>query len=433
MTPTDAYRGAGRPEATYAIERAMDALARTVGVDPAEIRRRNYIPTDAFPYNSAAGLVFDSGDYEAALDKALELAGYDGLRKAQQARREAGDTKHLGDRHVDATSRCAAWPRAGCWRRSTTAPAAGSRPRVRLLPTGKVQVVTGTTPHGQGHETCWSMIVGRPARRQPRRRRGPPLRHRHQPARHGHLRVPVAGGRRRRRGHRPRDKVIDKARPDRRPPARGGRPTTSSSPVASSASRDSPTKAMPIQGDRLRGLHRPRPARRHRAQPRGPGHLRPAQLRVPVRHPRLRGRGRRRDRLGATSSTTSPSTTAANQINPMIVEGQVHGGIVQGVAQALFEEAVYDEDGNLRHLTLADYLVPLGGRDAELRARLHRHAEPDATRSASRASARPAPSAPPRRSSTPSSTPSAPLGRHRRADAGLAPTGVDRRSRRHAR
>src|SRR3954452_5534371 len=85
-TPTDAYRGAGRPEATYAIERAMDALARDVGVDPAEIRRRNFIATAQFPYASAAGLVLDSGDYHPALERALELVGYEGLRKEQADR-----------------------------------------------------------------------------------------------------------------------------------------------------------------------------------------------------------------------------------------------------------------------------------------------------------------------------------------------------------
>src|SRR5205823_4002185 len=95
-TPTDAYRGAGRPEATYAIERSMDALARKVGVDPAEIRRRNFIGAAQFPYSSSAGLVLDSGDYPAALAKALDLVGYDALRKEQAARRADGDRVHLG-------------------------------------------------------------------------------------------------------------------------------------------------------------------------------------------------------------------------------------------------------------------------------------------------------------------------------------------------
>src|SRR6185295_2423531 len=85
-----------RPEATYAIERAVDALARKIGLDPAELRRRNFIPADSFPHDTAAGLTFDSGNYDGALDKALEMAGYELLRKEQQTRRESGSTKHLG-------------------------------------------------------------------------------------------------------------------------------------------------------------------------------------------------------------------------------------------------------------------------------------------------------------------------------------------------
>ncbi|MGH9006058.1 MAG: xanthine dehydrogenase family protein molybdopterin-binding subunit, partial [Acidimicrobiia bacterium] len=158
MTPTDAYRGAGRPEATYALERAIESLAITVGVDPVEIRRRNFIPTEAFPYTSSAGLMFDSGNYEPALDKALELAGYDGLRKEQQMRRESGSTRHLGIGLSTYVEMCGLAPSrvlsalkyvAGGWEAAS----------VQMLPTGKVQVVTGTTPHGQGHETSWSMIV----------------------------------------------------------------------------------------------------------------------------------------------------------------------------------------------------------------------------------------------------------------------------------
>src|ERR671919_2586405 len=95
-TPTDAVRGAGRPEATYAIERVMDALARRVGKDPAEVRRLNMIPPFDGTHDIAAGLTFDSGNYDASLDKALEMFGYDDLRAEQQRRREAGDTKQLG-------------------------------------------------------------------------------------------------------------------------------------------------------------------------------------------------------------------------------------------------------------------------------------------------------------------------------------------------
>src|SRR5205823_9833732 len=92
--PTDAYRGAGRPEATYAIERAIDALARKVGKDPVEIRRLNFLRE--FPKTIASGLTVDSGDYDAHLDAALELLDYDAVRKEQAGRRERGDTKELG-------------------------------------------------------------------------------------------------------------------------------------------------------------------------------------------------------------------------------------------------------------------------------------------------------------------------------------------------
>ncbi|MGZ4691912.1 MAG: xanthine dehydrogenase family protein molybdopterin-binding subunit, partial [Acidimicrobiia bacterium] len=157
-TPTDAYRGAGRPEATYAIERAMDALAAKVGVDPVEIRRRNYIKPEQFPYDSPAGLVFDSGNYDGALDEALRLAGYDALRADQAARRARGDSVQLGIGLCTYVEMCGLAPSrvlaslnysAGGWESAS----------VRVLPTGKVQVVTGTAPHGQGHETSWSMIV----------------------------------------------------------------------------------------------------------------------------------------------------------------------------------------------------------------------------------------------------------------------------------
>ena len=157
-TPTDAYRGAGRPEATYAIERAIDVLAREVGIDPAEIRRRNFIATDKFPYTSAGTLVFDSGDYAPALDEAMRLTGYEELRREQASRRAAGDTKHLGIGFSSYVEMCGLAPSralgglnfgSGGWEHAV----------IRVLPTGKVEVVTGTAPHGQGHETSWAMIV----------------------------------------------------------------------------------------------------------------------------------------------------------------------------------------------------------------------------------------------------------------------------------
>ncbi len=157
-TPTDAYRGAGRPEATYAIERAMDALARRLGKDPAEIRRLNFIPAFDEPTGVASGLQYDSGHYEETFDHALRRVDYEGLRREQAERRERGDTKQLGIGLSSYIEMCGLAPSqvlaalsygAGGWDAAT----------VRCHPTGKVTVVTGTSPHGQGHATTWAQIA----------------------------------------------------------------------------------------------------------------------------------------------------------------------------------------------------------------------------------------------------------------------------------
>src|SRR2546427_4450491 len=155
-TPTDAYRGAGRPEATYAIERAVDALARKLGKDPLEIRRLNFLR--GFPSTITSGLTVDSGDYDAHLDAALEILDHDDIRRQQSERRERGDTKELGIGFSTYVEMCGLAPSrilgairygAGGWDAAT----------IRFLPTGTVQVLIGTSPHGQGHETTVSQIV----------------------------------------------------------------------------------------------------------------------------------------------------------------------------------------------------------------------------------------------------------------------------------
>ena len=156
--PTDAYRGAGRPEATFAIERIMDELAVELGMDPLELRRKNWIKAEEFPFTTAAGLEYDSGDYEKATQQALELIGYDELREEQRRRRESNDPVQLGIGFSTFTEMCGLAPSrvlgslaygAGGWENAA----------IRMLPTGKVEVVTGSTPHGQGHETAWSQLV----------------------------------------------------------------------------------------------------------------------------------------------------------------------------------------------------------------------------------------------------------------------------------
>ncbi|HYY93069.1 MAG TPA: xanthine dehydrogenase family protein molybdopterin-binding subunit [Pyrinomonadaceae bacterium] len=148
---TDAYRGAGRPEATYVVERALDLVADELGLDPVEVRRRNFPAPEEFPFKTATGLFYDSGDYEAALSKALENAGYAKLREEQRAAREEGRLVGIGvSTYVEI---CALGPSqampAGGWESAT----------VRIEPTGKVTVLMGASPHGQGQETSFAQLA----------------------------------------------------------------------------------------------------------------------------------------------------------------------------------------------------------------------------------------------------------------------------------
>ncbi|HEY7345142.1 MAG TPA: xanthine dehydrogenase family protein molybdopterin-binding subunit, partial [Gaiella sp.] len=145
-TPTGPFRGAGRPEATQAIERAMDLFAAEVGLDPADVRRRNLIAADAFPTTTASGAGYDCGDYERALDLALETAGYEALREEQRRRRDSGDPRALGigvSTYVEITN-------------GLVEPELGD---VEITPDGGAVLRTGSFSHGQGHETTFAMIV----------------------------------------------------------------------------------------------------------------------------------------------------------------------------------------------------------------------------------------------------------------------------------
>src|SRR5207244_4230746 len=151
--PTDPYRGAGRPEATHLVERMVDLVALEIGMDPVDIRRKNFIQPKEFPYTQNFGLVIDSGDYEKALDVALKMVGYDDLRKKQAEGRKQG--KYLGIGFSTWIELCGFGPSAA------TAPATGGialveSAQVRVTPTGAVIVYTRTHSHGQGHETTFS-------------------------------------------------------------------------------------------------------------------------------------------------------------------------------------------------------------------------------------------------------------------------------------
>ena len=146
-TPTHAYRGAGRPEAAAAIERAVDLFAAEIGMDPAEVRRRNFIPPDKFPFQTKTGALYDSGEYAEALEKVLAAAGYEDLRKEQERRRASGDVRQLGigvSTYVEITAADAA---------------DGETAKLEVSDDGTATVYTGSSPHGQGHETAWAMLV----------------------------------------------------------------------------------------------------------------------------------------------------------------------------------------------------------------------------------------------------------------------------------
>lgn len=352
-TPTDAYRGAGRPEATFGIERMMDELAAELGMDPMEVRRKNWIGRDEFPYDTVAGLTYDSGDYEAATDRAMELLGYDSLRQEQAERRRRGDTVQLGIGISTFTEMCGLAPSrvlgslsygAGGWEHAA----------IRVLPTGKVEVVTGVSPHGQGHETAWSQIVAD--------RLGVPFEDveiLHGDTQSSPKGLDTYGSRSLAVGGMAvvsaADKVIDKARTiaahmmecaeddvEFTAGSFGVRGTDRATALgevalAAFAAHDLPEGVEPsLDADATFDPE-------NFSFPHGT-HLCATEVDTAT------GRVRIRDYVCVDDVGTV--------VNPLIVEGQVHGGLAQGIAQALFEEAVHDESGTLTTATLADYLVP---------------------------------------------------------------------------
>jgi carbon-monoxide dehydrogenase large subunit len=354
--PTDAYRGAGRPEATFAIERIMDELAVELGVDPLEIRERNWIKHEEFPYTTICGLTYDSGNYEAATARAKELFGYDALRAEQEQRRAADDPVQLGIGISTFTEMCGLAPSrvlgslayaAGGWEHAS----------IRMLPTGKVEVVTGSSAHGQGHETAWSQIVADQL--------GVPfedIRVLHGDTQISPKGMDTYGSRSLAVGGMALvsacDKVIEKAKviasalleapPDdvefshgvfRTRSGGGGGVTKTIQEIAFAAfaAHNLPDGVEPsIDAD---ATYDPD----NFSFPHGT-HLCATEVDT------------------ETGFVTIRSYVAVDDIgkvvNPMIVEGQVHGGLAQGIAQALYEEGVYDDEGNLITSTLVDYLVP---------------------------------------------------------------------------
>jgi carbon-monoxide dehydrogenase large subunit len=350
---TDAYRGAGRPEATYAIERLMDELAHEVGVDPLQLREKNWIKHEEFPFTTVAGLEYDSGNYEAATQKAKELFGYDDLRAEQRQRRDRKDFVQLGIGMSTYTEMCGLAPSrvlgslsygAGGWEHAS----------VRVLPTGKVEVVTGSSPHGQGHETAWSQIVAD--------RLGvafDDVEVLHGDTQIAHKGMDTYGSRSLAVGGmaviKAADKVIEKARaiaahmleasPDDLEFSAGRFAvmgtdqgvTLGEVALATFAAHDLPDGVEPsLDSDATFDPE-------NFSFPHGT-HLCAVDVDTET------GEAKIRKYVCVDDVGTA--------VNPLIVEGQVHGGLAQGIAQALFEEAVYDESGTLVTGSFVDYLVP---------------------------------------------------------------------------
>ena len=348
-TPTDAYRGAGRPEATYAIERAVDALAAELGLDPLELRRRNFITE--FPNTIASGLTIDSGDYHASLDRALEQLDLDALRADQAERRERGDTKQLGVGFSTYVEMCGLAPSgilgairyvAGGWDAAT----------IRCLPSGTVQVLTGTSPHGQGHETAWSQITADEL--------GygvDEIEVLHGDTTVSPLGMDTYGSRSLTVGgialHNAAQKIVAKARTlaahqlgvdEDELDYDAGTFSTPDAAVTIKELSFSAWSAHDIPAGFEPGLE----ATAVYDPPNfsWPGGAHAAVVEVDTE----------------TGSIDLIRYVAVDDVgkvvNPAIVDGQIHGGIAQGVAQALFEEAVYDEDGSLLTSSMTNYLVP---------------------------------------------------------------------------
>jgi aerobic carbon-monoxide dehydrogenase large subunit len=348
---TDPYRGAGRPEATHLVERVVDLVAAELGMDPVEVRRRNFIPADAFPHPNNFGLVYDSGAYEKTLDRALENAGYEELRRRQRELREQG--RYLGIGLSTYVEICGLGPSAA------TAPAAGvalvESSMVRVHPTGSVTVSTGTHSHGQGHETTFAQIVADAL--------GVP--YESIDIRHGDTgETPFGYGTYGSRSLavggisilKSCQKVVEKARrlaahifeaAEEDVVFDQGRFHVKGSPdnakLLGEIAFASYGAGLPVgmeQGLEAVTYFDP------------PNFVWPFGCHICVVEVDPETGGVDLQRYISVDD-------CGNVINPMIVDGQIHGGIAQGIAQALFEEVRYDdESGQLLTGTFLDCLVP---------------------------------------------------------------------------
>ncbi|HEU4355705.1 MAG TPA: molybdopterin cofactor-binding domain-containing protein [Actinomycetota bacterium] len=353
-TPTDAYRGAGRPEATYVLERLVDAYAGRIGMDPAEIRRMNFVPKFTEARTAISGLNVDSGDYHATFDTALEMVGYEDLRREQAERRARGDVKQLGIGISTYIEMCGLAPSnilgalryaAGGWDACT----------VQCLPGGEVVLKIGTSPHGQGHATTWAQIAADALGVTP-----DDIRVLHGDTAVAPLGMDTYGSRSVSVGatalHLALEKIKEKARTLAAHELEVAEDDLEFANGAYSV-KGAPDRARTIADLAASAWHA-------HALPDGfEPNLEATAVFDP---PNFTWPGGAHICVSEVDTETGAAEIiryvavddCGTVINPMIVEGQLHGGIAQGIAEALYEEAIYDDHGNLITSSMTQYLVP---------------------------------------------------------------------------
>ena len=332
-TPVGAYRGAGLPEATAAVERAMDLFAAETGLDPAEVRRKNLLPPFTEPHTTAFGAVYDTGDYAAALELALAAAGYQDLRAEQAKRRADRDVVQLGIG-------------LSCYVEITGAGAESGNPSenatVEVHPDGSATILTGTSPHGQGHATVWAMLasdeLGIPIDKITLKWGDTDL-------------IPEGGGTGGSRSLQQGGAAVQQASRELIDVARQ-RAADELEANPDDLVFDAGRSAFAVAGDPDASVPLARLAERERLFVRAvfsaPGATFPFGAHVAVVEVDT-------ETGKAVLRRVVTVDDAGTVINPLLAEGQRHGGIAQGAAQALLEEVVYDAEGNPLTATFADY------------------------------------------------------------------------------
>ncbi|WP_028921053.1 xanthine dehydrogenase family protein molybdopterin-binding subunit [Pseudonocardia acaciae] len=336
-TPMGAFRGAGRPEATALLERIMDLAAGELKIDPAELRRRNFIQPGEFPHTTVVGAKYDTGDYDMPLRKALELADYDGLRAEQARRRERGDAKQLGigvSTYVEVTG-------GGNFTEYSS---------VEVHPDGGATIKVGTSAHGQGHATAFSMIVSD--------RLGIPI-EKIKFLQSDTAEVPRGGGTMGSRSLQIGGNAVNRAAEVVLESARELAADLLEADAADIEVTDDGDLGVAGVPDRSIGWDKLSQAAAERGKPlsvaldweQSGGSTFPFGAHVSVVEVDT-------DTGKATPLKHYAVDDCGRILNPMLVAGQQHGGLAQGMAQVLYEHFVYDEDGNPTTATLTDYTIP---------------------------------------------------------------------------